>query len=254
MSTVPLDGARELAMLLHLNSEPWMNQQAYDEPSVLPQILSIEGTPTVALPTAAPTPVFELIRSRSSCRDFAGSRMPLGQLATLLHQSYGFLGLREMDGFTLHHRPVPSAGARYPLECYLLAQNVEDVQDGIYHYAAWHHRLECIRPGVQLAGLLPNLQEQQYLVGANVLLFLTAVFERTMSRYGPRGYRYVLLEAGHVAQNLCLVATELELGTLCLGGFRDAAINELLRLDPRGEGAVYAVAIGQPRVQTVASP
>jgi SagB-type dehydrogenase family enzyme len=85
-------------------------------------------------------------------------------------------------------------------------------------------------------------------------LFLTAVFERTMSRYGPRGYRYVLLEAGHVAQNLCLVATELELGTLCLGGFRDAAINELLGLDPRGEGAVYAVAIGQPKVQTVVSP
>src|SRR5215467_8460888 len=102
MSTIPLNETRNLAMLFHLNSEPWMNQQAYDEPAVLPPILAIEGADTVALPAATPTAVFELIRSRRSCRGFSGAAMPLEQLATLLHHSYGFLGIREAAGVTVH--------------------------------------------------------------------------------------------------------------------------------------------------------
>jgi SagB-type dehydrogenase family enzyme len=249
MSTMPLNNARDLAMLLHLNSEPWMNQQAYDEPAAPPPILTVEDAERFPLPTVSPTSVSELIRSRSSCRDFSGAPMPLEQLAALLHQSYGFLGLREVSGTVVHHRPVPSAGARFPLELYLLTSNVAGLANGAYHYAAWHHRLECIKPGVELADLLPNLQEQHYIVGANLMLFLTAVFPRTMTKYGPRGYRYILLEAGHVAQNICLLATELGLGSLCIGGFRESVFDELFRLTPPREGAVYAVAIGQPRTQ-----
>src|SRR5207245_332128 len=124
-------------------------------------------------------------------RDFTGAPLPLEQLAALLHQSYGFLGLREVGGLVLHHRPVPSAGARFPLELYVLTSNVMGLSNGAYHYAAWHHRLERIKAGVEFAELLPNLQEQHYLVGANLLIFLTAVFRRTMTKYGPRGYRYV---------------------------------------------------------------
>ena len=71
-----------------------------------------------------------------------------------------------------------------------------------------------------------------------------AVFLRTQKKYGPRGYRYILLEAGHVAQNLCVRATELGLATLCAGGFLDSALNELLGLQPKHEGIVYTVAAG----------
>jgi SagB-type dehydrogenase family enzyme len=249
MSTIPLDDAANLAMLFHLNSEPWMNQQAYDEAAAaaLPPILTLDRAARVSLPSPQPSPLFDLIRSRYSCREFSGNALPLDQLATLLHQSYGFLGIREVGGVTLHHRPVPSAGARFPLELYVVTSNVAGVVNGAYHYGAWHHRLECVEEGVEIERLLPNLQEQRYILGANALIFLTAVFPRTMTKYGPRGYRYVLIEAGHAAQNLCLVAEHLGLGTLCLGGFREAAINEMLRLNPRNEGAVYAVAIGRPR-------
>src|SRR5260370_20183 len=228
MSTIPLDDSRNLALLFHLNSEPWMNQQAYDEPSVLHSFRSIEGDETVPLPAPAATPIFDLVRSRYSCRSFADAPMPLEELATLLHQGYGILGVREAEGVTLHHRPVPSAGALFPLELYLVANNVTGLPNGAYHYASWHHRLECVEPGVELESLMPNLQEQRYILGANVLLFLTAVFPRTMNKYGPPGYRYILLEAGHPAQNLCLLAPDRHLGTLCISAFRHAYIHHLL--------------------------
>jgi len=247
MSTIPLDDAQRLALLFHLNSEPWMNQQAYDEPSVLPPIHSIEDAPALTLPPPNGTAAFQLIRARSSCRDFEPGQLPLAQLAALLHHSYGFLGVRDCDGVTLHHRPVPSAGARFPLELYLVTHDVSGVPDGAYHYAAWHHRLERVDDAARISLLMPHLQDQHYVLGANVLVFITGVFERTMTKYGPRGYRYILIEAGHVAQNLCLLATEQGLGSLCLGGFREATINAMLRLDPRLQSAVYCVALGRPR-------
>ena len=80
----------------------------------------------------------------------------------------------------------------------------------------------------------------------NVIVFLAAVFCRSQKKYGPRGYRYILLEAGHVAQTLCLGATERGLGTLCMGGFRDARLNRWLGLDGIDEAVVYSVAIGHP--------
>lgn len=246
MSTIPLDNARDLALLFHLNSEPWMNQQAYDEPSVLHSFRSIESAEAVALPPAATTPLFDLIGSRYSCRNFADAAMPLDELATLLHQCYGILGVREFEGVAMHYRPTPSAGALFPLEVYLIANNVAGLPKGAYHYASWHHRLECVQAGVELAELMGELQEQHYILNAGVLFFLAAIFPRTMNKYGPRGYRYVLLEAGHVAQNVCLLAAERKLGTLCIGGFRDSYFNTLFRLDSRTEGCVYAIAVGRP--------
>lgn len=229
-----------------------MNQQAYNEPSVLHSFRSIEtADPVIPLPPASSTPTFDVIRSRYSCRHFANTVMPLDALASLLHQGYGVLGLRDADGVSIHHRPVPSAGALFPLELYVVTHNVAGLPDGAYHYAAWEHKLECINSRVTIGELLPNLQEQHYIVGANVLLFLTAVFSRTMTKYGPRGYRYIFLEAGHVAQNLCLLAAERKLGTLCMGGFRDAYINDVLQLKAGKEGALYGMAIGEPATAQV---
>jgi SagB-type dehydrogenase family enzyme len=81
---------------------------------------------------------------------------------------------------------------------------------------------------------------------ANVVFFLAAVFQRTQKKYGPRGYRYVLLEAGHVAQNICLLAVEQGLGSLCMGGYADGRLNRALGLSQLEEGIVYSVAVGWP--------
>ena len=247
LNTIPLADSGALALLFHLNSEPWMNQPAYDEPAPLSAFKTLDGGgERIELPgVAGTTPLFELIRARRSLRDFADRELPLERLAALLYRSYGFIGIRGAGREQMHHRPVPSAGALFPLEIYVITRKVGGVADGLYHYAAWHHRLECLERGVAAYAMLADLQEQYYVAPANAIVFLTAVFPRTMKKYGPRGYRYVLLEAGHAAQNLCLLSAEQGLGTLCMGGFRDSAINRLLRLNPATEGAVYAVAIGQ---------
>ena len=88
------------------------------------------------------------------------------------------------------------------------------------------------------------LLAQPFISNANLVIFVAAQFQRTLAKYGPRGYRYVLLEAGHVAQNLCLLAEERGLTTLCIGGFRDAKVNGWLGIDGMREAVVYGVAVG----------
>jgi SagB-type dehydrogenase family enzyme len=83
-----------------------------------------------------------------------------------------------------------------------------------------------------------------FIQDANVLFFLVGVFAWTQTKYGPRGYRFILLEAGHAAQNICLAATQTGLASLCIGGYLDSKLNRILRLDPVEEGVVYAVAAG----------
>jgi SagB-type dehydrogenase family enzyme len=76
-------------------------------------------------------------------------------------------------------------------------------------------------------------------------VILAAVFQRTLKKYGPRGYRYVLFEAGHAAQNVCLLATELDLGSICTGGFYDGRLNRYLGLDGTSEAVLYLVGLGR---------
>jgi SagB-type dehydrogenase family enzyme len=77
---------------------------------------------------------------------------------------------------------------------------------------------------------------------------LTGVFERTILKYGERGYRFVLLEVGHIAQNLCLLAEEMGLGAVCLGGFYDREVETVLGIDGTDESILYLVAVGHKAV------
>ena len=96
-------------------------------------------------------------------------------------------------------------------------------------------------PADELAAML---LAQPYVASANAVAFFVGAHGRTLAKYGMRGYRYLLLEAGHAAQNLGLAATAAGLGTLCIGGFRDHLVNRLFGLDERQAVALYAVAVG----------
>jgi SagB-type dehydrogenase family enzyme len=106
------------------------------------------------------------------------------------------------------------------------------------------HSLQQLRSENLFSTLEPMFYTYPFMKNANVVIALAAVFMRTQSKYGPRGYRYILLEAGHVAQNICLRAMELGLESLCMGGFVDSALNGLLNLKLTEEGVVYTVAAG----------
>jgi SagB-type dehydrogenase family enzyme len=167
-------------------------------------------------------------------------------LSTLLNSAYGVGPAIEVDGFRLLERPIPSAGARYPLEIYLLVQTIDDIDPGTYHYDPVGQALQYRGPAVEPARVAELFLGQPWLERASAVIVLTAVLNRTLDRYGDRGYRYVLIEAGHLGQNLNLVATGLGLGSLDLGGFFDAALADRLCLSGGEEVPIYAIAVGMP--------
>jgi SagB-type dehydrogenase family enzyme len=237
---------RSLALLFHLNSSPAPGVGA--EPGNLwPRIRETRGLEDgLPLPPARRSGVLELIGRRRSCREFAAKALPLGDLSDLLAGAYGLSGSQTLtNGFELDLKAVPSAGGLYPLDFLVLSTHVEGLDDGLYHYDADVHSLVRLAD-VDRARLEEAILAMPFLRGAAALIFLVAVFDRTLQKYAARGYRYILLEAGHAAQNLCLLAEERGLGELCVGGFVDAGVNEALGLDAQVEGAVYCVGVGYP--------
>jgi SagB-type dehydrogenase family enzyme len=248
---LPFEDSTSLSLLYHLNSEPWANVDAYQSTTYEVEYKRIAcSSPPLALPTPPETGLLQISRKRWSCRAYEIKTLPLSLLGALLHGSYGITRTEKtlLGGSLALMRAVPSAGGLFPLELYVATQHVENLQDGLHHYNVRNHSLETLSDGPVFKALQPHLFMYQAIASANVIVFLVAVFKRTQKKYGPRGYRYVLLEAGHVAQNLCLVAAEQGLGSLCMGGYADGELNRTLGLVPLEEGVVYSVAVGWPAV------
>lgn len=244
---IPLEDGESLSRLFHINSEPWSNTEAYREAQDYEvQYKEMPGTAEpVTLPAAADSQLLELLSARVSCRDYQLQPMLLATLSNLLKCGYGITRTVQMSkNGGGYFRTVPSAGGLFPLEVYVLAREVEGLSDGIYHYNVRAHSLELQREGRWFAELDEAMISAPFVVNANLIFFLSAVFNRTQKKYGPRGYRYILLEAGHVAQNLCLAAAELKLCSLCMGGYKDSQLNRFLGFDGMTEAVVYSVAAG----------
>ena len=187
------------------------------------------------------------IRGRVSTRMFTADALTLDQLSTITHAGYGLVGRTLFGQVEFLERSVPSGGGLYPLELYVIARAVDGLEPGIHHYVPLHHGLELVRPG-----LLPRAFStylflgQPYATSAAAVIVLTAVTQRSLGKYGDRGYRYLLLEAGHVAQNINLATVGLGLGCCNLGGFFDQELASLVGADIEQEIPVYAVAVGVP--------
>lgn len=209
--------------------------------------LPYEGYPMVELPgalTELTLPLKEALAGRISVREMMPCALSLEDMATLLHFGYGVT--RDNKGTTLPRpfRVVPSGGALYPLEIFFYSSHVESLRPGLYHYNPSRHNLRLLREGDAGRTIAEGLVQPDMASKAAAIIFLTALFERSVFKYGDRGYRFILLEAGHVAQNINLVACGLGLGCLNIGGFFDRRIDELLDLDGLTHSTVYMVAIG----------
>lgn len=245
--TLPVDDPMALSALLHLNSEPWLNEQAYRASPYLQETRTYAAAPRTALPATEPDIVCALAAARVSTRAFFPMPLTLSVVAAMLRATYGILGPDPLPGGgQFLRRSAPSAGGLYPLELYLLVGNVTGVASGIYHVDAVGEALECLRAGNWQEEAAGIFYTWPYVEAAPLIFCYAADFARTQKKYGPRGYRYIHLEAGHAAQNLCLSAAEHGLGTLCMGGYRDGALNRLLGLSSPREGVVYTVALGHP--------
>jgi SagB-type dehydrogenase family enzyme len=183
--------------------------------------------------------VEKAIANRRSQRDFTGETMSLAELSHLLYYSSGVTDKR--DGL----RAAPSAGATYPIEVYAIVNNVEGLAKGIYHYLISSHELELLREGDFRNEMSRAALQERMFKQANVIVALSAVFQRTQRRYRERAQRYIDFEAGHIAQNTYLAATSLGLGACAIGAFYDDQFNRLLGLDGKNESVLYLLAVGK---------
>jgi SagB-type dehydrogenase family enzyme len=151
-------------------------------------------------------------------------------------------------------RAAPSGGALYPIELYAIVSAVDELTKGIYLYSVPRHALQLISEGDFASELAKATSFPEVFSSVSVTFVLTALFGRTTFKYGERGYRFALLEAGHIAQNILLAATAQKLGAVAVGGFIDDEINDLLDIDGVEEAAVYLVAAGRPRRQSYGQP
>ena len=183
-------------------------------------------------------PFEELLWRRRSVREFARRPLYLQQVAQLL---WAAQGVSDPAGL----RTAPSAGALYPLELFLVAGEVDGVLAAVYRYLPQGHELEMLGAGDRRRELAEATFGQLFVGEAPATLLVAAVFERTTRKYGERGIRYVYMEAGHAAQNICLECTALGLATLPMGAFRDGAAHRAVGL-PAGAEPLYLLAIGHP--------
>jgi SagB-type dehydrogenase family enzyme len=193
--------------------------------------------PTISLP------LIEMLKKRRSVRSFSPKPLSFVDLSFLLWASTGVQ--RREQGYEF--RTVPSAGALYPIETYLIVNKVEDLGKGLYHYDIQAHALEELKAGDFAEKTAHAALEQKMFTKAPLTLIWTAIFERSKWKYAQRAYRYVYLEAGHIAQNLALSATSIELRSCHVGAFFDDEINQILGVDGTEESVIYLSVVGHPR-------
>ena len=203
------------------------------------------GAPRTALATprrAEGPPVWDVIAARRSVRSFSATPIRAEDLSQMLWAAQGITARRSGYAF----RTAPSAGALYPVETYVVVHSVTDVPPAVYHYAVRSHELELLRGGDHRRQVARAALDQGIAYEANAVFVWTAVFERSKWKYEQRAYRYVYLDAGHIAQNIALSAVGVGLGSCQIAAFYDEEVNALLGLDGMAESAIYMTVVGRP--------
>jgi SagB-type dehydrogenase family enzyme len=185
-------------------------------------------------------PLWDTMAARRSVRTYGKAPMPLEVLSQLLWSTHGITG--GFGGRDL--RNAPSAGACYPIDTHVVVNNVVGLAPGLYRYLEGDHALVLERAGDVAGDVVAAALGQKMLKKASVSFAWTAVTSRTTARYGERGLRYVLMDAGHVGQNMYLAATSLGYGCCAVGAFDDRAMNRSLGVDGKIETIVYLASVG----------
>ena len=192
----------------------------------------------------------ELLAKRRTRRFFDGKPITTEQLGDCLFAGLG------ITGFVLDAVPkygklplklTPSGGARNPYEAYVMANAVTGLERGFYHYSAFEHSLGLVA-GEPLPVPQKILGGQEWYDRAPAIVFLVANFQRSQWKYKhPMVYRAVMIEAGHIGQNLMLAATAHGLSCSPTGLCADRAVEDLLGLDHVMHGIPYVIGIGHTR-------
>jgi SagB-type dehydrogenase family enzyme len=206
---------------------------------------SYRDVPKFALPepvTVGGKPLWAVVSERRSIRRFDDKALSMEDLSQLLWACQGVTGTRGEYEF----RASPSAGALYPVETYLVANDVEGLDPGVYHYSVLEHGLDQLRVGKYGDQVSAAALDQPMAGRAPVVFIWTGIFQRCKWKYRQRAYRYVYLDAGHLVENLALAAVALDLGSCQIGALYDNEANAIVGVDGVDESVIYMTVVGRP--------
>lgn len=250
----PKDDENFVWEVFHENSKLSKYQPGPSEEAIvksmteLHECLPFVGYPLIELPHPLKNlsrNLSETLTSRRSSRQFIPGTIDLQQLSTILYFGYGVSREKDKAKTFRSLRFVPSGGSLYPLEIFFYAGGISNLKPGLYHYNPIGHHLRLIKEGDATTEISSAMVQEAIIENANFILFISAVFERSIFKYGNRGYRFIFLEAGHFAQNINLISQEFGLGCLNIGGYFDRQIDDLLDLDGLTQSTIYMCAIGK---------
>jgi SagB-type dehydrogenase family enzyme len=220
------------------------------------------GLPEVPLPGGAPMPmaVGDAIAARRSRRQYSGEPVRLAALASLLRAAAGETAAVEVeigDARGPHPlRAVSSAGGLYPIDLYVAALKIDGLEPGVYRYDAADDALRRRGDAGAAEGVRAAFSAPEELISlgrAGAILLFVATPWRSMRKYGPRGMRFVFLEAGAMAQAVHLAATALGLGAVDCASFYDDELGRPLGIDGAAEAVVHAVVLGRRQAEEAGS-
>jgi SagB-type dehydrogenase family enzyme len=187
------------------------------------------------------------LKNRRSIRTYADKPLTIAEVSQLLWAAYGITKpMPDGPAFVRGgFRTAPSAGARYPLDLYLVALNVEGLPPGVYWYRSETHELVRVIEGDTRKELGAAAFDQMMFKTAAAAIVYSAVFERNTSKYGRRGReRYVSMDLGHSAENVYLEAYALKIGTCAVGAFTDLWLKKAVGMT-RAEEPLYIMPLGK---------
>jgi len=224
-----------------------------------------DHAPVIALPSPRRTPgeepgpdLWSCIAQRRSIRSYGATPLTLLELSRLLWASGGITASYITPYGQDFYRAAPTAGGLYPIETYVVVNKVEGLEPGLYHYRVagrdilerpmveGSHCLEQLRVGDLRGDIAAAALDQLMCAKAGAIFVWTAVFARSVWKYRDRAYRYVYLDAGHMAAHVSLAAVALGLGSCPVAAFYDDEVNALLGVDGETEGALYMTTVGRP--------
>lgn len=187
--------------------------------------------------------LIDAIKNRRSRRKFTPDSLTLKELSFLL---WATQGITDKDIFA--HRTVPSASARHPFETYLMIRRVKDLKPGIYRYLPLEHKLCLIS---DQSGATDKICtscfeiNQPQMSNAAVIFIWTVIPYRGEWRSGPYAYKMILLDAGHVCQNLYLAVEAIHAGTCAIAAYDQSLVDKIIGVNGKDEFAIYLATVGK---------
>ncbi len=227
-------------------ANPLTNEEVIERMENIHESFPYKNFPNIELPDTFATidgSFMEAIINRKTPKEINPKEISLEELRTILYCAYGVTRDNKDNEYVKRAlRTTPSGGALYPLELFFYSNGkIKGLKPGLYHYSPLENSIQLIREGNledEIAEALVSFQTH-LAYDTSLLIFITAVFNRSTFKYREKGYRFCFIEAGHVAQNINLAATALDFGVINIAGYYDRLMDRFLKIDGLNHSTIY---------------